>query len=178
MHGSRRVRPVTRLLGKHIRGRNQRAPSAAPSAARHKDLNTHQLRKLCRNKAPGCRSRLPPERGEGGSLVPFAPRLGRAPGGRGASPQAGAVRARKGLQADSGDPRDARSGRSSLASASRLNDGPGGSKPFGGRTPPHPPPRPRSCHPQHWPREERESKLLLPKKGFLTFTRVRHPASF
>lgn len=74
-----RIGPVTRLLVKHIKGKNQKTTSSfnSPFTARHQrreDLNTHQLGKLYTNAAPGCPCRLHHQPrampGSGGSLLP------------------------------------------------------------------------------------------------------------
>lgn len=163
---SRRVRPVTSLLLKCIKGRRQKrrcsfSVSFHSQAPVSRGFKYHQFWKLYRNEALGSHCHCLPQCQEGSSPHPFTPWLGQAPE---------ALWPPKGLQAGSGDPQDKMHGEqcSSLASAPRLSKCPRQCV-LWGKDPSVPPTSPLGC-PAH---RMRHPQLLLPKMGFFTLTRLQ-----
>lgn len=163
---SRRVRPVTSLLLKCIKGRRQKtrcsfSVSFHSQAPVSRGFKYHQFWKLYRNEALGSHCHCLPQCQEGSSPHPFTPWLGQAPE---------ALWPPKGLQAGSGDPQDKMHGEqcSSLASAPRLSKCPRQCV-LWGKDPSVPPISPLGCSAHRM----RHPQLLLPKMGFFTLTRLQ-----
>lgn len=166
-----RVRPVTSLLLKCIKGRKQGTRCSFSISFRSQapvspGFKYHQFWELYRKEALGGHCHCVPRYQQGSSSHPFTPWLGRAPG---------ALWPPKGLQAGSGDPQDKMHGvqHSPLGSAPGLSKCPEQSSALGEGP---------FCAPYltcGMPCSQDEtSQLLLFKMGFFTFmrtSRVRPP---